>query len=131
MFQCNRDGYFRRYGAPGTPVDQEFYRVYDPYTGANDDDILVPWVNVPQTFAQMSPSEASPTGKPQIGYVMHAIDPQELDQLTRNFLNYDTNAIWDEQASLVTTSAINPYDTLTGDESTGSGYEVPGSTWTV
>jgi hypothetical protein len=129
--RCTPEGYYRRYGAPGTPTDQGFYRVYDPFTGADDDDILVPIVNMPQVFHAMQPGEASPTGKSGVGFVMHAVEHQPVEDTQRNFIIVDPQPIYYGQADLIMYGAVNPYDTLTGEETYGSGYDSPGVQWTA
>jgi hypothetical protein len=127
----NREGYERKYGAPGTPTDQGFYRVYDPATGADDDWITVPAVNIPQVFHAMQPGESSPTGKVGVGFVMESIDPQPVEDTQRNFIIQDANPMYVGQADLIMMGTVNPYDTITGDETYGSGYESPGVKWTA
>lgn len=91
-----------------------FFRVwerYNPFSGETTVDKLITFQQIPQTFAQQRPREASPTGKSGIGIATYSQMPQPIQTARKKtVLPQKPNA---SSGYLQTTAHINPYDALT------------------
>lgn len=103
-----------RIPVPIPEVLSSIFRV-NPLTGETRGDLLLTFQQIPNTWTQQRPREASPTGKSGIGIATYSQAPQHISLVRRKTV---LPARPNEQIGhLKTTGSINPYDAVTKNRS--------------
>jgi hypothetical protein len=124
-------GYIRaNYGGPHEPLYYGTTIRYDPATMEAKPWLPLPIHDLGAVTAPNAPHEASPTGKPGVGYLTASIPPQLIaNARPRTVWGLDRRPVYAGESALVTTSLINPWDLISAKRSKRTGTADPGSKW--
>lgn len=125
-------GYIRaRYGGRHEPLYYGTTVRYDPATLEPKPWLPLPLADLAAVSAPNAPHEASPTGKPGVGYVTESMPPMLIaNARPRTVIGTDRRPVYAGESALITSSLLNPWDLISAKRARRRGTDDPGAKWT-